>query len=184
MPPIPLFDHNDVIPPHLGDPRNPSEVSPYVCTTLELCERFAYSPRRREILQGYLGFRNQLNNFNIVGGVQWIDGSFIENIESLESRSPNDIDVITIFSGLIGIDTELVNREFPHFRDPRLSKKDFYVDHYPFDAAHSPFYTVDQTKYWIQLFTHNRLGVWKGILQVPLNTPELDEQALEYLKSL
>jgi hypothetical protein len=41
--PIPAFDHNLVLPPHTGDPRDRSDLSPYACTTLELVQRFATS---------------------------------------------------------------------------------------------------------------------------------------------
>jgi hypothetical protein len=37
--------------------------------------------------------------------------------------------------------------------------------------------TVDLTRYWILLFSHNRLGVWKGMLKVELNTPDHDAAA-------
>ena len=40
------------------------------------------------------------------------------------------------------------------------------------------------TRYWIQLFTHNRLGVWKGILRLELNTAEIDQEALTYLNNI
>ncbi len=39
--PIPDFDHNHVIPPHLGDPSKGGDVSPFECTTLELCQKFS-----------------------------------------------------------------------------------------------------------------------------------------------
>jgi hypothetical protein len=39
------------------------------------------------------------------------------------------------------------------------------------------------TRYWIQLFTHNRLGVWKGILRLELNTTDIDKLALEHLNA-
>jgi hypothetical protein len=39
--PIPPFDLNLVLPPHLGDPTVLDELSPYPCTTVELCARSA-----------------------------------------------------------------------------------------------------------------------------------------------
>ncbi len=33
------------------------------------------------------------------------------------------------------------------------------------------------TRYWISLFSHNRLGVWKGMLRIALNTPSEDAAA-------
>jgi hypothetical protein len=52
--PIPAFDGIlNVLPPHLGDPRNPADHSPYPCTRLELCGRFGTSAERRTILTGF-----------------------------------------------------------------------------------------------------------------------------------
>lgn len=40
--PIPAFDSIlNVLPPHLGDPRDPTHLSPYPCTMGDLCGRFA-----------------------------------------------------------------------------------------------------------------------------------------------
>lgn len=36
--------------------------------------------------------------------------------------------------------------------------------------------------YWYNLFSHTRDKVWKGILQLPINTHEIDQLAIEFLK--
>src|SRR5882672_7829456 len=95
--PIPPFDLDSVLPPHLGDPTEPDEISPYPCTTLELCQRFSTSPERIEILKGFLHLRAELRRPGMAEGIQWLDGSFFEDIENSEGRSPNDIDVVTFF---------------------------------------------------------------------------------------
>src|SRR5437868_6595038 len=95
--PIPPFDHNLVIPPHVGDPRVPAELSPYPCTTLELCQRFGTSDERRDILLNFLRFRDLLRRHHLINGFQWLDGSFLENIEAIEGRPPRDLDVVTIY---------------------------------------------------------------------------------------
>ncbi|CAK0770435.1 hypothetical protein CCP3SC1_50035 [Gammaproteobacteria bacterium] len=41
--------------------------------------------------------------------------------------------------------------------------------------------TLEQARYWILLFSHNRLGVWKGMLKIDLNTPKEDELARQQL---
>ena len=46
-------------------------------------------------MQGFLRYRNALHEHGFVDGFQWINGSFSENIEDREGRSPNDIDVVT-----------------------------------------------------------------------------------------
>jgi len=181
--PIPSFDHNLVLPPHLGNPTIPADVSPYKCTSLELCERFSTSTKRIEILKGFISFRDKLQTHGIINGLQWLDGSFLEDVEIREQRSPNDLDLVTIYWGYdLTFQAKLI-QNFPEFADSNLSKKDYLLDHYPFDAWHSPEATVDLSRYWVQLFSHNRDAVWKGMLQIPLNTPTKDAQALQLLNS-
>ena len=181
--PIPEFDHNLVLPPHLGNPTLIDQISPYKCTTIELCERFATSPERIEILKGLLTFRLRLHELNLLKGFQWLDGSFLEDVEIREKRAPNDLDAVTIYWGCDILFQEKLLTSFPEFGDSQLSKLNFKLDHYPFDAGYSPKFTVDFSRYWVQLFSHNREAVWKGMLQIPLDTPNEDIQALQYLNS-
>lgn len=45
--------------------------------------------------------------------------------------------------------------------------------------------TMDWTKYWIQLFGHNRLGIRKGMLEIQMfDNPKIDILAMSYLNSL
>ena len=67
--------------------------------------------------------------------------------------------------------------QFPEFGNPQLAKQNFSIDHYPFDANHSPENTVELTRYWMQLFTHNRMAIWKGMLKIDLGTPAEDSTA-------
>jgi len=184
MSPIPNFDHNNVLPPHLGNPTQREHLSPYLCTILELCHRFSTTSHRIEILKGFIQFRQKLTENGVINGFQWLDGSFLENIEVSESRNPNDLDVVTFFGGLSIEEQTNIRVVFPEFANPTLAKAKFSLDHYGVDYSYNPNVTVEMTRYWIQLFTHNRKNVWKGILKLPLNTPIDDKHALEYLNSL
>src|SRR5690606_3212200 len=84
-----------VLPP--VNPDNPTgpDRSPYQVSLVDLVLRFGTSPKRREILDGLLRFREQLHNLGLVTGFQWLDGSFLEEVELLEQRPPHDIDVVT-----------------------------------------------------------------------------------------
>src|SRR6266480_256770 len=95
--PIPPFDSNSVIPPHLGDPKLPQQISPFPCTCTELCDRFATTPERIEILRGFLRLRAELRKHGMIDAFQWIDGSFLEDVEAAEGRAPRDIDVVTFY---------------------------------------------------------------------------------------
>jgi len=182
--PIPNFDHNLVLPPHIGDPAERSQLSPYPCTSLELCQRFATSVPRKAILVSFLDFRHRLRALGLLNAIQWVDGSFVEDIEQQEGRAPRDMDVITIYwSYNVAFQQNLVN-SLPEFMDPLLSKDNFSLDHYPFDAGYSPMRTVEMSRYWAQLFSHNRRGVWKGMLSIQVDTPLDDANALTYLQQL
>ncbi len=181
---IPDFDHNNVIPPHLGSPTESKHLSPYNCTSLELCQKLGTSKQRVEILYGLLEFRSKLNTFGITSGYQWLDGSFTENIEKSEKRAPNDLDILTLFYGLTPDQANYIKSSFTEFISSKKSKETYKLDHYPLDIGHNPLVTVELTRYWIQLFTHNRMGVWKGMLKIDLNTPDIDARSLEYLNSL
>lgn len=179
--PIPNFDHNLVLPPHLGNPVNRGQLSPYPCTTLDLCQRLGTSPERRAILGKFLDFRKRLRGEGLTNGFQWVDGSFLEDVETRESRSPKDLDLVTVYWGYDRtFQTGLASR-FREFASPVLSKANYSLDHYNFDAGFDPTVTLEQTRYWILLFSHNRQGVWKGMLRIELNTPTEDTAARQEL---
>jgi len=125
-----------------------------------------------------------MTSIGITQGFQWLDGSFLENIEVSEGRDPRDLDVVTFYSGSDSPDSLDILRLFPEFSSASSSKTKYHLDHYAVDFTFAPLVTVEATRYWIQLFTHNRTGVWKGILQLPLNTDSDDQAAFDYLNSL
>lgn len=182
--PIPQFDHNLVLPPHIGEPVDPGQLSPYPCSTLDLCRRFGTSPERKAILSGYLDFRERLRAEGLKNGFQWLDGSFLEDIETKEKRPPKDIDVVTVFWGYDLPFQQRLVASFPEVASPALSKARFAVDHYPFDAGFNPAVTLESTRYWILLFSHSRMGVWKGMLKIELDTPAEDAAARQELAGL
>lgn len=182
--PIPNFDHNNVLPPHLGNPTDRAHLSPYPCSILELCHRFSTSKQRIHILKNFVEFRQRMTSVGIIYGFQWLDGSFMEDIELLENRPPSDLDVVTFYGGLSIDDQTKLRIDFPEFVNPVLAKNTYFLDHYAVDYSYRPDVTVEMTRYWIQLFTHNRNGVWKGMLRLALNTDIDDQHAIDFLNSL
>ncbi|MCH5167988.1 MAG: hypothetical protein J1F35_08930 [Erysipelotrichales bacterium] len=182
---IPPFDHNHVIPPHLGNPADPTQISPYLCEISEFCQHFCFSKERINILIGFVSFRLKMIQNGIVNGFQWVDGSFTENVEARENRPPHDLDVVTFFKGIDLQQSSKINSTFQEFSNPHLSKQKFFIDHYPFPFDANPDFTVEYTRYWYQLFSHNRRGVWKGIIKIPLYVdPVKDTDALTFLKNI
>ncbi|WP_414651656.1 DUF6932 family protein [Hafnia paralvei] len=48
-------------------------------------------------------------------GFQWVDGSFTENIELIERRTPNDVDVVTFSLFKMVMTMRWYLREIPHY---------------------------------------------------------------------
>lgn len=127
---IPAFDGIlNILPPHLGNPTNPADLSPYPCSLVELCTRFDTTPARKKILKGLLDLRAELFLLGVLG-FQWVGGSFVEDIETSELRDPQDVDVITIANApdLVTLGTIVPSRL--DLFDPAQTKSRYLVDHY------------------------------------------------------
>jgi hypothetical protein len=111
-------------------------------------------------------------------GLQFIDGSFVENIEIREGRDPGDIDV---FSFLVRPDRYRTDPTLwravgfaewvSEIADCDQNKKRFGLDTYAIavDQA-SPLGVITETIYWYSLFGHKKITHdWKGFVQVGLN---------------
>jgi hypothetical protein len=61
----------------------------------EVVLRYGVTAERAAILTGLLDYRAALRNVGIMDGFQWLDGSFVEDVEAIRSRPPSDIDVVT-----------------------------------------------------------------------------------------
>ena len=70
---------------------------------------------------------------------------------------------------------------FPEFANRARAKAQYHLDHFSFDAGFRPEMTLESTRYWTLLFSHNRDGVWKGMLKIDLDTPDLDNEARQVL---
>jgi hypothetical protein len=173
---IPAFDHNHVLPPTLDSMVDGTMSSPYLCQTDELVERFGTSAPRQQILSDYLAYRQLLVELGLVAGFQWIGGSFTENVEVSRNRAPKDLDVVTVFWG---IDNPAIFRDIIN----QLSTKTYKLDAFFVDMSSDSEGVADDLAYWINLFSHTRSKVWKGLLKIPLNTPKLDAIARDTLTS-
>lgn len=181
---IPPFDHNYVLPPYVGNtPTVRAAQSPYYTDIMELCKHFGVTRSRVNILKGFVQFRLEAYTHGISNTIQWIDGSFVEDNLKRENAEPNDIDVVTFICMPREVQEKIL-LSFPDFVDCTISKQKYHVDHYIIDIG-TPNAAVRNIQYWLQLFSHNRYGVWKGMLEIPLyqdNTNDL--KAMDFLNSL
>ncbi len=191
--PIPDFDHNGVLPPHVGDHTSSREnMSPYPTTSAELCTKLGTTDERRQILLGFFELRAALRQLGVTSGFQWLDGSFAEEAEKTRGRAPNDIDVVTFFqpAPLPTQPTPALTTFLPVLSNRDATKHRFRVDHIMVPLASTPDRIadarrlVDDVRYWFGLFSHRRSDdVWKGMLQLPLDTATDDQQAAESIRA-
>lgn len=168
---IPAWNSAGVLPPiRPSAPGHSADRSPYVVDLAMVVDRFATSKARMSILDGWLRFRADLHAAGIVSGFQWLDGSFLEDIETLENRAPKDMDVVTFFDLPHGQDQGSMARNHASLFDQKHVKANYGVDSY-FTVLGQPTdrWQVKNISYWYSMWSHRRDSVWKGFVQVDLN---------------
>jgi len=167
---IPNWNHQGVLPPI--NPVNPTSVerSPYAVSLTDFVLRFGTSSKRQSILAGFLQFRSALHAIRLVNGFQWVNGSFLEDIETIEKRNPGDIDAVTFFHLPTGQTQESLLRISPRLFKPSLTKADYHVDAYFVQLnGGAPEPLVQLSTYWYSIWSHRRNEQWKGYLQIDLS---------------
>lgn len=174
---IPAWNSAGVLPPlRPTSASNSTDRSPYRIELSVLVDHFAFSPERRVILEGLLRFRAALHQAGITSGFQWLDGSFMEQVELLENRAPRDMDVVN-FVNLTGMNQQALAANHAALFDPQQTKNHYSVDAYyvqiglPLNNE-----SVRRVSYWYSMWSHRRDGLWKGFVQVDLD-PAQDVQA-------
>ncbi|MCW0983509.1 hypothetical protein OK142_22020 [Agrobacterium sp. BT-220-3] len=156
-------------------------------------QRFGTTPHRRGLLRNLISYRQLLAQDGYDTGVQFIDGSFVENVEMVGNRDPGDIDVFSLvkipekyladFSlwenhGASFWAEEIVNRG--------RNKARFSLDTFAniIDDAVPVFDAMSLIMYWYGLFSHQRDTFhWKGFVALDINSAG-DAAALELLEGL
>ena len=174
---LPAWNAAGVLPPVMpGAPGSSSERSPYVIELSALIDRFSTSPERMRILDGLLRFRAALHQADVVSGFQWLDGSFLEDVETLENRPPRDMDVVN-FLDLTGLDQQTLVSQYGVLFDQVQTKQMYSMDAYYVQIGGAlDKNAVRRVSYWYGMWSHRRNDVWKGFVQVDLN-PEQDAAA-------
>lgn len=175
---VPAWNSVGVLPPIRPDaPGHSPDRSPYTVELTALIDRFATSQERVAILGGLLRLRAALHQARVVSGFQWLDGSFLESVETLEQRAPRDMDVVTFLHLPSGQDQRILVQANSHLFDPKHLKATYFMDAYfmvlgqPSDA-----WQVKKISYWYSMWSHRRDGLWKGFVQVDLD-PSQDDRA-------
>ncbi len=160
-------------------------MSPYSTTIDEIVKRFNTSQERAAILKGFLRFRVGLRQLGIWGW-QWLGGTFLEDVERLDSRAPKHLEVVTFVVRPPSIHTlaewaTFVQQNNGLF-DRVQARQAFSCDAQFVDLALGPYSVVTQARYWLGLFSHQqKTSVWKGMLEVHLLTNDTDVEARSVL---
>ena len=143
----------------------------------------SFNEERRAIIAGLLEFRRELGRCGITEGFQWIDGSFVENVENIRNRPPADVDVVTFAKRPESVAGPGTWKRFIfenlHIFDPAMTKQRFKCDAYFVDLDKDSKIIVDDTKYWFGLFSHQRnSSLWKGMLSISLDSDDMEAEKL------
>jgi hypothetical protein len=184
---IPPFSASGVLPPFIdASPTIPAKRSPYATDMFQLVERFCTSAHRAKLLLGLNSYRQHLSKGGFVSGYQWIDGSFVENVETTRGRPPSDIDVVTLFNRPMKYqvsghqwDADYQATLHKQFFSTKHMKPRYYCDTYSIDLAADQASLVDHTMYWGGLFTDIKGSTEKkGIVRIPLATDPMEFSAI------
>ncbi|WP_442967092.1 DUF6932 family protein [Pseudomonas sp. URMO17WK12:I11] len=180
VPLIPFWTAQGVLPPiDEQDPTSPNRA-PYATDVSQVVERFSTSLERCMVLEGFLSHRAELHRIGITGGLQWLNGSFMENVELLEGRPPNDMDVVTFADVSTAIQASLTPDDIRILTDNAWIKDNFKVDFYLTLLSDHPEALIELAAYWYSMWAHRRSQQWKGFLSVSLD-PAFDQQASDLL---
>lgn len=173
---IPPFTISGVLPPFTGaNPADRPQCSPYSAEISEVVARFATTPERTTLLRGLIDLRAALHTLGVSQGTQWLDGSFVEDIETLESRPPGDIDVVTFAARPVSDPVQwraMIAANLNVFKS-QVCKQAFGCDHYFIDITKPVEIVISDTTYFSGLFSHRRRNAtWKGMVSVPLNSDD------------
>jgi hypothetical protein len=114
-----------------------------------------------------------LTAIGIVVGQQWIDGSFVENVETNRGRPPADVDIVTLAYRPAAVKDQagwvsLVNSHIQLF-DNLKTKSQYMCDAYFIDLNKAPHLITYDVAYFNGLFSHQRVTFqWKGMIAIDL----------------
>ncbi|WP_054004792.1 DUF6932 family protein [Cypionkella psychrotolerans] len=184
---IPEFAPHGALPPYVdGNPTSRRARSPYSASIFEVVERFCTSPHRAKLLTGLNEYRKHLHQGGFISGTQWVDGSFVKNVELTLKRDPKDIDIITLFNRPIKYQVQPTKWDSDYethlhgayFHTKRM-KPIYLCDTYGIDLDVGQMSLIRDTTYWMGLFTDIR-GSFnkKGIVEIPLASDPMEFSAV------
>lgn len=170
---FPPLEPSGVLPPYTpgAQPTDSLNISPYSTTLLEIAAYFGTTQPRIDLIRGLVDYRSAMRKLGFQVFYQWIDGSFTEDVETLRGRPPGDIDIVTFGffpQNTTAHDKPAIMAANPDLFVPSASKLKYKCDAYFIDLGTFPLFVAEQTYFYHQLFSHQRItGRWKGMLKIP-----------------
>jgi hypothetical protein len=154
----------------------------------EFAIAFGYSNMRKSLIRNLIGYRALMRTGGFVSGIQFLNGSFLENVEATQGRDPQDIDVFSLVSLPPAYQTNAQawsSTGLPFWRDEvvnqPLNKQRYSLDTYADIYPQPGLSEIKTIIYWYSLFAHQRVTMeWKGFVAVPLDAAS-DANALAIL---
>ena len=158
--------------------------SPYEATLTHVVERFALTRHRAGLILNLIEYRNALYDAGITDGFQWINGSFVEHVETRsrpeKAPEPGDIDIVTFYRPPAQLTFDIVDL----FRTS-VTRQRFNIDGYgvALGVEFTPL-EVETVAYWYGMWSL-RIDDYepKGFVQVGLD-PQNDPDALRALNEM
>jgi len=120
------------------------------------------------LLRSLFKYRQTLRDLGL-SGYQWVDGSFVEDVEQNQGRPPGDIDLVTHVGRPADAADPNTWDDFLTQNWGALFPEDMGLHCFMLDLMLPPDVVVSQSVYWFGLFSHQRnTALWKGIVQIDL----------------
>ena len=157
--------------------------SPYRLTLPQFAERYGGSDGRLALLSSLLEYRAGLRGTGVVSWFQWVNGSFVEDVQQTRGREPEDIDLVTFYHLPDGRTADEFQEEHPVVFDWKTVERKWSLDSYcvPLNGD-SVEDLLTAFGYWDHWWSHTKHGVAKGFVRLEGLALE-DEEVIRELAS-
>lgn len=153
--PIPPFEPNGLLPTYLGNNPGGAIRSPYEATIVELVSRFHTSDDRKELLQGLIAYRQLIRSDGYEQGYQFINGSFVEDVETIRGQPPADIDLVSF---LVRPQKYVVDQNAWE-----TAGKQFWLNEVRGRAANKARFSLDAIAVMLDEADYRKITYWHGL---------------------
>ncbi len=164
-----------------------SKRSPYFLSLPDFVYRFGHSAEWLDLVNGFLRYRALLQQAGVGAGFQWVNGSFVEDVERIRGRPPADIDVVNFIYLPGGVSELDFYRSQGNIFNWDYIKRHFSIDGYTvamdLSRPEMVLFAIRNAVYWYSVWSHTRDRQWKGYIELDLS-PEGDPGAWLVIQEL